>query len=144
MMTGVGLHREAGSRQLVGKQYAAEAEQMGSVLPPVREKAFQDGMHECGLRTHGVLAAEVKEVVELVELSRDHEEEESYQKNDRQPGLCVRRANIAIPNRAAQGSDKSKGAEMNFVDDGKFVHPRRLWRTVSELVTKLSCQGVSG
>lgn len=55
-----------------------------------------------GRSTHGVLAAEVEEVVELVELSRDHEEEKPHQENDRQPRLCVRRANIAIPDRAAQ------------------------------------------
>lgn len=57
-------------------------------------------------RTHRVLAAEVEQMVELVELPRYHEEEEPHQQDDRHPGLCVRRADIAVSDRTA----KVKGA----------------------------------
>lgn len=69
----------------------------------VRRRRFRQGRR---WGTHGILAAEVEQVVKLVELSRDHKEEESDQQHDRQPGLCVRRANVTISDRAAQGHHK--------------------------------------
>ncbi len=56
--------------------------------------------------THRVLAAEVEQMVELVQLSRYHEEEEPHQQDDRHSGLCVRRADVAVSDRAA----RTKGA----------------------------------
>lgn len=56
--------------------------------------------------THGVLAAEVEQVVELVELPRYHEEEEPDQEDDRQAGLRVRRAYVTVADRAVQQKEK--------------------------------------
>lgn len=84
----------------------SEAEQ-GGYSDLVRKGGSGNDMG-VGSSTHGILAAEVEEVVELVELSRDHEEEEPHQKNDRHSGLCVRRANIAIPDSAAQSGTAKK------------------------------------
>lgn len=63
-------------------------------------------------------------MVELVELSRDHEEEKSDQKNDRQTGLCVRRANIAIPYRAAQDRNPEI-CENNIARNGQIQTKRK-------------------
>lgn len=65
-----------------------------------------------GSLTHGVLAAEVEQVVELVELPRYHEEEESDQQDDRQPGLRVRRAYVAVADRAIKNKKKERKKEI--------------------------------
>lgn len=46
--------------------------------------------------THRVLAAEIEQLVECVQLSRYHEEEEAHQQHDRQPRLGIWGADIAV------------------------------------------------
>lgn len=79
--------------------------------------------------SHSVFAAEIQQLVELVDFAGYHDKEKPHQQNNNQPRLRIRRADVAVPDGAAnkcQNRMRSKTSKKEGgVGEGGFQFPRK-------------------